>query len=112
MWTIRGLVARHKLAAVVAAAVVAVLLAMILVAVFGSTGGPVTDATSCSQWGSSNQDQQAAYARLYLREHGPLRDGASSPASVIAAINKGCTQAYGEDVSDTTNVMQAISGHY
>jgi hypothetical protein len=94
------------------AAVIAVMLAMILVALLGSKGGAVRDATTCTQWGSANQHQQAAYARLYVREHGPLSDGGTSPTSVIAAINDGCTRAYGEDVSDTVTVVQAISGNF
>lgn len=113
LWTIRSLVTRHKMAATLAGAVMGILLASILVAVFASTGGgAVSDATTCTQWGSANQDQQAAYARLYLREHGPLRGAATSPARVINAINTGCTHAYIDDVSDTTTVVQAISGHY
>ena len=110
--TIRGLVAQHRLAALGVAAVIAVVLATFLVPLFASRAGPVTDATSCTQWGSANQNQQAVYARLYLREHGSLPDGATSPASVILAINNGCAQAYGDDVSDTTSVEQAISGHF
>lgn len=112
VWTIHGLLARHKPAALGAAAVIAVMLAMILVALFGSKAGAVSDATTCSQWGSANQRQQAAYARLYVREHGPLRNGGTSPASVIAAINNGCAQAYGDDVSDSVTVTQAISGNF
>ncbi len=112
LWTIRGLLARHKLAALGVGAVIAVLLAMILVAVFGSKAGAVSDVTTCSQWGSSNQNQQTAYARLYVSEHGALRGGVVSPAGVIAAINQGCIRAYGEDVSDTVTVVQAIGGRF
>lgn len=112
LWTIRGLLARHKLAAWGLAAVIAVMLAMILVALFGSRAGAVSDATTCSQWGSANFGQQTAYARLYVREHGAPRGGGGSPASVIAEINNGCIRAYGDDVSDTTTVVQAISGNF
>jgi hypothetical protein len=109
LWTIRELLARYKRAAWGVAIFIAVMVAMILVAVFGSKGGAVSDATTCSQWGSANENKQAAYASLYLREHGPLRDGGTSPASVIAAINRGCDQAYTDDVSDTATVVQAIN---
>jgi hypothetical protein len=114
MWTIRGLLARHKLVALAVAVVVAVMLAMILLAAFGPKAvNVVSDTTTCTGWGSANQDQQAAYGRLYLREHGPLRGvGGNSPASVIQTINYRCGMAYGEDVSDTTTLVQAISGHY
>jgi hypothetical protein len=110
--SVRGLLTRHKLVALGLAAVVALMLAMILVAVLGPKAGAVNDSTTCTQWGSSNQAQQAAYGKLYLREHGPLRGGGNSPSKVIAAINDGCAQAYGDDVSDTATVLQAISGNF
>ena len=91
------------------AAFIVLLLAMTLVTALGSGRGSVSDATTCTQWGSANQTKQAAYARLYVREHGPLRSGATSPASVIAAINNGCGQAFSNDVSDTMTVVQAVT---
>ena len=111
-WTVRRVLAQHRLLALGVAAFVALMLAMILVAVVGSKGGPVTDATTCTQWGSTNLTRQTAYARLYVREHGALADGASSPASVVAAINTGCVRAYNDDVSDNATVVQAISGGF
>jgi hypothetical protein len=79
----------------------------------GPTDGAVTDSTTCTQWGSTNVKGQDAYARLYVREHGSVsaRWGAA-PAGVINAINAGCFQAYGDDVGDQTNVVQAISGNF
>jgi hypothetical protein len=113
LWTIRGLVARHKLAALGLAAACAVMLALILVPLIGArSGGGVSDATTCTGWGSTNQAKQTAYARLYLREHGSLPDGATSTAHVVAAINTGCMQSFGDGVSDTTTVVQAISGNF
>jgi|SRR5579884_251343 len=106
-WTIRALLARHKLAGLVAAAAIAVMVALLIVGLLGPRAGAVSDSTSCSQWGSANRDQQAAYARLYVREHGPLRG-----RGVIAAINAGCAQAFGEDVSDSVTVVRAISGNF
>lgn len=111
-FSVRVLLARHKLVALGLAAIIALMLAMILVAVLGPKAGAVTDSTTCTQWGSSNQAQQAAYGKLYIKEHGPLRGGGSSPSKVIAAINNGCSQAYGDDVSDTVTVRQAISGDF
>jgi hypothetical protein len=110
--SVRGLLTRHKLVALGLAAVIAFMLAMILIAVLGPKAGAVKDSTTCTQWGSSNQAQQAAYGKLYLKEHGPLRGGGNSPAKVIAAINTGCALAYGDDVSDTATVLQAISGNF
>ncbi len=113
LWTVRGLLARHKRAALGVAAVVVVMLALTIVPLLGSrTGAVLSDATTCSEWGSANQDQHAAYARLYVREHGALPHGGTSPTRVIAAVNAGCTQAYDLDVSDTATVVQAISGKF
>ncbi|MGA8720784.1 MAG: hypothetical protein WB557_22465 [Solirubrobacteraceae bacterium] len=76
----------------------------------GPKAGAVTDSTTCAQWGSTNVNAQDAYARLYVREHGPVSAGwGPSPAGVVNAINAGCYQAFGEDVSDTATVVQAVS---
>lgn len=91
---------------------IAALLAMFLIALLGSRAGAVTDATTCSQWGSANQSRQSAYARLYLREHRSVPGGGNSPASVLDAINNGCLRAYSDDVSATVSVLQAISGNF
>jgi hypothetical protein len=111
-WTIRGLIAGHKRAASFAAAAVVVMVALILVAALSAKAGPVTDATTCTQWGSANVNRQHAYAGLYVREHGPVPRWGASPVMVINAINAGCFQAYGDDVDDTTTVIQAISGNF
>jgi hypothetical protein len=109
-WTIRALIARHKPASLGAAAVIALLVAMVVVPALGGKGGVVSDSTTCSQWGSANVDQQSAYARLYVSEHGNVSPRwGRAPAGVINAINTGCTQAFGENVSDSATVVQAIS---
>jgi hypothetical protein len=111
-WTIRGLISSHKRAALVVAAALVLSVALILVAALGAKAGTVTDATTCTGWGSANVDRQQAYALLYVREHGPVPRWGASPTMVINAINAGCDQAYGDDVSDTTTVVQAISGKF
>jgi hypothetical protein len=111
-WTIRGLIAGHKPAALVVAATLVISVALIAVAMLSTKGGAVGDATTCTQWGSSNVDQQNSYARLYVKEHGSVPRWGAAPTMVIGAINAGCFQAYGEDVSDTTTVVQAISGNF
>lgn len=85
---------------------------LVLAVALGSNAGPVTDATTCTQWGSTTQNRQTAYAELYVREHGPVPRYGSSPAAVIDAINYGCGLAYGDDASDTTTVVQAITGNF
>ncbi|MFZ0973308.1 MAG: hypothetical protein WAN22_13845 [Solirubrobacteraceae bacterium] len=109
-WTIRGLIASHKIASSVIAALCAVTVAVLLLVTLGPKAGGVTDSTTCAQWGSTNVNAQDAYARLYVREHGPVSAGwGPSPAGVVNAINAGCYQAFGEDVSDTATVVQAVS---
>lgn len=108
-WTTRGLIASHKLASLVLAGLCAATVTVLLLVVLGPRAGAVTDKTTCDQWGSTNVTQQDAYARLYVREHGPVaRAWGPSPTGVVNAINAGCYQAFGEDVSDTATVVQAI----
>lgn len=111
-WTVRGLIAGHKPAAAFAGAAIVLMVALILVAMIAASGGSVSDATTCDQWGSANVNQQHAYAKLYVKEHGSVPRWGSSPTMVINAINAGCFQAYGDDVSDNTTVVQAISGNF
>jgi len=109
-WTIRSLVASHKAAALVIAAVCIGTVAIFLFVALGPKAGAVTDSTTCAQWGSTNVTEQDAYARLYVREHGPVSSRwGPAPTGVVNAINAGCYQAFGEDVSDTATVVQAIS---
>jgi hypothetical protein len=113
LWTIRGLIAGHKKAALIAAALCVLLVGtLVLVAVTSTTGGALTDTTSCTQWGNANQDRQTAYARLYLSEHGAVPKYGDTPAAVINAINFGCGVAYGDDVGDTATVVQAINNTF
>jgi hypothetical protein len=109
---LRELIVRYKFASLCAAGVIAIVLAMVLFAVFGAKAGAVTDSTTCTQWGSANVNRQNAYAQLYVNEHGPLKGGVTDAQSVINAINDGCEEAYGDDVSDNTTIIQAIDGTF
>jgi len=111
-WTTWGLVVKHKVAAVAALALVLLLLAIIVGGILASRPVLVTDATTCTSWGSTNQTQQRDYALRYLREHGPLSGGVTNPASVVSAINNGCGEAYVNDVEDNITVLQAIRQQY
>ena len=111
LWSLRSLLARHKTVALGLAVLILLLVATIVLSALGSKAGAVSDSTTCTQWGSANQAQQAAYAKLYVKEHGPLRGGVTSSSSIIDAINTGCARAYGDDVSDSVTVTQAVSGH-
>jgi hypothetical protein len=90
----------------------AVFAAIVVPEVIGAGSLKVTDSTSCATWGAANQLQQEAYARLYVKEHGPLQSGATSPTSIEDAINRGCTAAFGFDEADTVDVIQAVKGQY
>ena len=108
--TVRSLIASHKAASLVVACLCAFTVATFVVIALGPKAGAVTDSTTCAQWGSTNVNGQDAYARLYVQEHGPVSPRwGPAPVGVINAINAGCYQAFGEDVSDTATVVQAIS---
>ncbi|MGO9906822.1 MAG: hypothetical protein ACLP4R_18030 [Solirubrobacteraceae bacterium] len=109
--SLRGLIAAHKPLALVVMASCALLVAMFLFALLGPKASGVTDATTCSQWGSADWNQQTAYARRYVQEHGPI-DGRTAPMAIINLINNECMVAYGEDVDDTTSIVQALSGNF
>jgi hypothetical protein len=109
-WTMRGLIASHKLTSLIIAAMFAVSVGFFVLIVLGPKAGAATDSTTCAQWGSTNVNGQDAYARLYVREHGPVSPRwGPMPVGVINAINAGCYQAFGEGVSDNATVVQAIN---
>jgi hypothetical protein len=112
LWTLRGLIATHKAGALAIVALIATMLATFVFVALGAHGRGITDSSTCTAWGSANQNRQSAYARLYLSEHGPVPRWGASPAAVIHAINWGCGVAFGDDVSDTATVVQAISGNF
>lgn len=112
LWTLRGLIARHKVGTLILAGLCAFAVVPFVLVAVGAKGGAVTDATTCTQWGSANQRRQSAYGELYLKEHGPIPRWGGSPADVINAINSGCDVAYGDDVADTATVVQAINGTF
>ena len=109
-WTARSLIASHKIAAAVIAVLCAATVGVFLYVALGPKAGAVTDSTTCAQWGSTNVNGQNAYARLYVKEHGPVAKGwGPAPQGVINAINAGCYEAFGEGVDDQATVVQAIS---
>jgi hypothetical protein len=110
LWTVRGLIAKHKFAALVVALLIAFTVSILAITAVGAKAGAVTDSTTCDQWGSTNINGQNAYARLYISEHGHVsRRWGPGTVGVINAINAGCYQAFGEDVDDTATVVQAIN---
>jgi hypothetical protein len=111
-WTLWGLIAKHKVGTLILVGLIALAVIPFVLVAVGSKAGAVTDATTCTGWGSADQTRQTAYAELYLREHGPIPRWGGSPADVINAINSGCDQAYGDDVADTATIVQAINGTF
>lgn len=112
-WTVRGLIASHRKASLVIAGLCVLTVGFSVLMALGPMAGAVTDSTTCTQWGSTNVNGQDAYARLYVREHGPVSSRwGPAPSGVVNAINAGCFKAYGEDVSDETDVVEAISGNF
>ncbi len=112
-WTIRGLVASHKAAALAIAVLCVMMTAYFLLIALGPKAGAVTDSTTCDEWGSTNVNRQDAYARLYVSEHGAVSPRwGPAPTGVINAINAGCYQAFGEGVANKATVVQAISREF
>jgi hypothetical protein len=107
-WTTRALFARHKVLGIAAVALLILLVAIILAGILGTNTVVVTDSSTCATWSSANQTRQLAYGQQYVREHGALAGGDRSPASVVAAINDGCTQAFDNDAQEDVTVVQAI----
>ncbi len=108
VWTTRALFARHKVLGIGAVALLVLLVAIILAGILGTNTVAVTDASTCATWSSANQTHQLAYGQRYIREHGALSGGDRSSASVVAAINAGCTQAFDNDAEEDVTVVQAI----
>ena len=105
--------ARHKGASAVAIVVVLLLVAFtVAAAITGSSNAALSDSTSCSQWVSSRQAQQNAYAQLYLKEHGAPSSGVRNADGVRSTITSTCTQAAYLGESDDVSVVAAIHHDY
>lgn len=107
------IVSRHKRASAGAIALVLVLVAVTVVpALLSTSGGVISDSTSCSGWGSASQAQQTAYSHLYLNQHGVLPSGARDADSVKSAVSKACIQAAYLGEADDVSVIAAIKHQY
>lgn len=108
VWTTRALFARHKLLGIGAVASLVLLIAIILAGILGSSSVVVNDSSTCATWSAAKQTEQLAYGQRYIRAHGAPPGGAGNPASVVTAINTGCTQAFDNDAQEDVTVVQAI----
>lgn len=108
VWTTRALFARHKVLGISAVVLLALLLVLIVGGMVASKTTVINDSSTCSAWSSANQTQQQGYAQRYLRGHGSLPSGSRDPASVVTAIDTGCTDAFNNDAQDDISVVKAI----
>ncbi len=112
--TLKAVILAHKRAS---AAVLTLLLVVVAVTAApalssSSSAGPLSDATSCSQWSSASQAQRDAYSRLYVNEHASLLSRAPAPSAIKSAVAGGCTRAAYLGESDDITVISAIKGQY
>jgi len=108
VWTTRALLARHRVLGIAAVVLLVLLVAIILGGILSSSTVVVNDSSTCATWSAAKQSEQLAYAQRYVRAHGALPGGAGDPASIVAAINAGCTQAFDNDAQEDVTVVQAI----
>ena len=111
--TLRTVMSRHKGASAGAIALLFVLVAVTVSPAFlSSSGGALSDSTSCSGWGSASQAQQTAYSHLYLNEYGALPSGARDPNSIKSAVSNACIHAANLGEADDVSVVAAIKHQY
>jgi len=111
--TLRTVISRHKGPFAGAIAFLFVLVAVTVAPAFlGSSGGALSDSTSCSEWSSASQAQQSTYSHLYLNEYGALPSGARDVNSIKSAINNACIQAAYLGEADDVSVVAAIKHQY
>ena len=107
------LIRAHRRAAgiVVAIAVLAIALTVIP-AIVGSSGGPLSDSTNCSQWSAASSAQKAAYVQLYLDEYGSFSGAGRTSAAVRTTIEHGCIRAAFLGEADSVSVLAAVRGEF
>lgn len=71
--------------------------------------GALGDSSTCSSWSAAGSSQQAAYAHLYVTEHGALAGGARDPGSVEAAVTSACNHAAYLGEADDISVLAALN---
>jgi hypothetical protein len=108
--SLKAIILRHKAAAAAAIAVVLVLVGVMAAAALpNAKAGALTDSSTCSAWQSATQTQQAAYAHLYVTEHGSSVSGGLGGAGVESSINGACKHAAYLGEADDISVIAALS---
>jgi len=74
-------------------------------ALSSSRASALSDASTCSEWASAGQSQQAAYARLYVTEYRSSR----STGSVESALSSACTHAAYLGEADDISLVAAMN---
>ena len=113
MASFKALLLAHRAASAAGLALLLVVVAVMAAPAFSSSSaGPLSDATSCSEWATTSQAQRSAYARLYLDEHVSLLGTVPTAGSIESAINTGCTRAGYLGGGDEVTVIGAIKHQY
>lgn len=111
--TLRAVISRRKRASAGAIALLLVLVAVTVAPAFlSSSGGALSDSTSCSEWSSASQAQQNTYSDLFGSEHGVLLSAGRDANSIRSAINNACIQAAYLGEADDVSVVGAIKHEY
>jgi hypothetical protein len=104
--SLRTIIARHKRETAVVVALVIVLIGtMAATALPSSRATALSDTSTCSEWASGGQSQQAAYARLYVTEYA----GSRSSGSIESALNSACTHAAYLGEADDISLVAAMN---
>ncbi|MGH2866318.1 MAG: hypothetical protein ACRDNK_01950 [Solirubrobacteraceae bacterium] len=111
--SVKALLRAHKPASAAGLVLLVLVVAVMAAPAFSSSSaGPLTDATSCSEWTSTSQAQRNDYARRYLTEHVSLLGKVPAAGSIESAISAGCTRAAYLAEGDEVTVIGAIKHQY
>jgi hypothetical protein len=108
-WTLTSVMLRHKRASGGAIAFLLVLVALTVVTTVASPGREaLSDSATCSEWGAATAAQKIAYARVYLKEYGPLANAAPDSDAVETVINNACIRASYLGEADDLSVIAGV----
>ncbi len=107
------LLRRHKRATAIVAAIAVLAIALSVVpGLVSSSSGPLTDATSCSDWSAASSAQKGAYVELFLDAYGRSSGAGRTNAAVQASITHGCVRAGYLGEADDVSVLSALRGDF
>jgi hypothetical protein len=107
------LILRHRRASATVAAIAVLAIGLSVVpGLVGSGGGPLSDATTCSQWSAASSAQRSAYVQLYLESYGSFSGAGRTSAAVQTTITHGCVRAAFLGEADDVSVLAAVHGDF